>query len=225
MWQLAEAVRGLADGCASLGIPVTGGNVSLYNQTGQVAIHPTPVIGVLGVHEDVRKRVRAGFASEGARVLLLGETSDELGGSAWAHVAHGHLGGIPPAADLAAEQKLAGLIIEAASASLLASAHDLSDGGLAIALAESCLGGGLGCQVEVPGDPFTGLFSESAARALVSVAPGELARFEALAGAHGVPVSAIGTAGGGTLEVVGQFGIPLDELASAWESTLPRLFG
>jgi phosphoribosylformylglycinamidine synthase subunit PurL len=225
MWQLAEAVRGLADGCAALGIPVTGGNVSLYNQTGQVAIHPTPVIGVLGVHQDVRTRACAGFASEGARVLLLGETRDELGGSAWAHVAHGHLGGTPPAVDLAAEQKLAGLIIEAASAGLLASAHDLSDGGLAIALAESCLHGGHGCQVEVPGDPFTFLFSESAARALVSVAPGELARFEALALAHGVPVAAIGTVGGGTLEVAGQFGIPLDELASAWESTLPRLFG
>src|SRR5579871_4523113 len=100
MWQLAEAVRGLADGCKSLGIPVTGGNVSLYNQTGATAIHPTPVIGVLGVHEDVRKRLAAGFTADGAEVVLLGKTSQELGGSAWAQVIHQHLGGLPPAVDL-----------------------------------------------------------------------------------------------------------------------------
>ena len=107
MWQLAEAVRGLADGCKHLGIPVTGGNVSLYNQTGATAIHPTPVIGVLGVHDDVRRRLGAGFTADGAQVVLLGTTRDEFGGSAWAEVAHQHLGGRPPAVDLDAERKLA----------------------------------------------------------------------------------------------------------------------
>jgi phosphoribosylformylglycinamidine synthase len=228
MWQLAEAVRGLADGCAALGIPVTGGNVSLYNQTGQVAIHPTPVIGVLGVHEDVRKRVSAGFGVDGATIVVLGETRDELGGSAWAHVRHGHLGGTPPVVDLAAEQRLAGLIAAAAAAGLLASAHDLSDGGLAIALAESCLRGGHGCSVDLAdacAGAFVSLFSESAGRAVVTARPGRAAQFAALAESRGVPAAAIGTVTGDSLEVTGHFDIPLDELASVWQSTLPALFG
>ena len=171
MWQFAEAVRGLADGCAALGVPVTGGNVSFYNQTGTVAIHPTPVIGVLGVHDDVRRRVSIGFgdASDPASLVLLGRTGEEFGGSAWAHVRHGHLGGRPPAPDLDAERRLAALLAAAAAAGLLAAAHDLSDGGLAVALAESCLRGGAGCAVRLPGDPFTALFSESAGRCVVAV--------------------------------------------------------
>jgi phosphoribosylformylglycinamidine synthase len=228
MWQLAEAVRGLADGCAALGIPVTGGNVSLYNQTGQVAIHPTPVIGVLGVHDDVRKRVGAGFAADGDAVMVLGVTRDELGGSAWAHLVHGHLGGTPPVPDLAAERRLAELMAEAAGQGLLASAHDLSDGGLAVALAESCLRGGHGCQVsvgDVTAEAFVSLFSESAGRALVSVSHEQAARFAALAQQHGVAAAAVGAVTGNSLRVTGQFDVPLDELAGVWRGTLPRLFG
>jgi phosphoribosylformylglycinamidine synthase subunit PurL len=231
MWQLAEAVRGLADGCAELGIPVTGGNVSLYNQTGSVAIHPTPVIGVLGVHDDVRKRVGAGFASDGDRIYLLGRTRAELGGSTWAHVVHGHLGGTPPAPDLAAERQLAELIIEATAQGLLASAHDLSDGGLAIALAESCMHGGRGCELVLPGEPdlrgddFTVLFSESAARALVSVPPGHSDEFIALALRQGIPAVPLGTVTGDSLAITGQFEIPLDELSQVWRDTLPAIFG
>ena len=174
MWQFAEAVRGLADGCAALGVPVTGGNVSFYNQTGTVAIHPTPVIGVLGVHDDVRRRLSVGFrdASGPDSIVLLGRTEAEFGGSAWAHVLHGHLGGRPPAPDLDAERRLAALLVAAAAAGLLSAAHDLSDGGLAVALAESCLRGGVGCTVRLPGDPFTALFSESAGRAVVAVRAG-----------------------------------------------------
>jgi phosphoribosylformylglycinamidine synthase subunit PurL len=224
MWQLAEAVRGLADGCAELGIPVTGGNVSLYNQTGQVAIHPTPVIGVLGVHDDVRKRVGAGFTADGDRIYLLGVTRDELGGSAWAHVVHDHLGGTPPVPDLAAEQRLADLIAEASAGGVLTSAHDLSDGGLAIALAECCLRGGRGCEVEAGRDGFVSLFSESAARALVSVSPERAGAITALAEAHGVPCTAIGTVTGASLTVTGQFEIPLAELRQAWQGTLPGIF-
>ena len=225
MWQLAEAVRGLADGCAALGIPVTGGNVSLYNQTGETAIHPTPVIGVLGVHDDVRRRVGAGFAADGARVVLLGRTREEFGGSAWAHVAHKQLGGHPPAPDLDSERKLAALIGSAASAGLLASAHDLADGGLAIALAESCLRGGRGCRIGLSGDAFTELFSESAARAVISVRPGREEEFAALCAANEVPATVLGVTGGDALVIDGSFEVPLDELARVWTRTLPALFG
>jgi phosphoribosylformylglycinamidine synthase II len=225
MWQLAEAVRGLADGCQALGIPVTGGNVSLYNQTGATAIHPTPVIGVLGVHDDVRRRLGAGFTADGAEVVLLGTTRDEFGGSAWAEVAHHHLGGRPPAVDLDAERRLAALIVAAASGGVLASAHDLSDGGLAIALAEACLHGGRGCAVVLPGDPFTALFSESAGRALVSVRAGREREFAVRCAEHGVPATVLGITAGDALTVEGAFQIPLTELAGTWSGALPAIFG
>lgn len=225
MWQLAEAVRGLADGCQELGIPVTGGNVSLYNQTGSNAIHPTPVIGVLGVHPDVRQRVGAGFGTDGARVVLLGETRDEFGGSAWARVVHDHLGGHPPAVNLSSERALAAVLAAASAAGLLASAHDLSDGGLAVALAESCLHGGHGCEVSLTGDVFTGLFSESAARAVVSVTPGREDEFASLCRSHGLPATVLGTVGGSSLTVSDVFSVTLSDLRAAWEAPLPALFG
>ena len=230
MWQFTEAVRGLADACATLGVPVTGGNVSFYNQTGAVNIHPTPVVGVLGVHQDVRRRLTIGFAADGDRILLLGRTGAEFGGSAWAHEMHGHLGGRPPTVDLEAERALAAVLTAAAGAGLLSAAHDLSEGGLAIALAESCLAGGRGCQVTLPGDPFTLLFSESAARAIVAVRPASEAAFAALADSHGVPAAALGTTGGTALDISASpdpsaaFTIPLSELAGAHRATLPALF-
>jgi phosphoribosylformylglycinamidine synthase len=225
MWQFAEAARGLADGCAALGVPVTGGNVSFYNQTGTAAIHPTPVVGVLGVHDDVRRRVGIGFRDVPADLVLLGRTGPEFGGSAWAHVCHGHLGGRPPAPDLDAERRLAALLAAAIADGLLAAAHDLSDGGLAVALAESCLRGGTGCTVRLPEDPFTTLFSESAARAVVAVRPGSETAFGQLAEAHGVPAAGIGSTGGDSLTVDGCFAIPLAELAAVHTRTLPALFG
>jgi len=224
MWQFAEAVRGLADGCQALGVPVTGGNVSFYNQTGTDAIHPTPVVGVLGVHDDVRRRLGIGFPP-GVALLVLGRTRPELGGSVWAHVLHGHLGGRPPRPDLAAESRLAALLARACADGMLAAAHDLSDGGLAVALAESCLRGGTGCRVELGGDPFTALFSESAARAVVAVRPEQETAFGALAEELGVPATVIGRTGGDALAVDGCFQIPLAELAAAREGTLPRIFG
>ncbi len=225
MWQFAEAVRGLADGCAALGVPVTGGNVSFYNQTGTSAIHPTPVVGVLGVHDDVRRRLSIGFPAGGGELVLLGRTRAEFGGSAWAHVRHGHLGGRPPTPDLAAEQRLAGLLAAAAADGLLSAAHDLSDGGLGIALAESCLRGGAGCRVQLPTDPFTALFSESPARAIVAVRPGQEEQFARLCAAHAVPAQALGQAGGDELAVEDCFAIPLAELAAVHTATLPALFG
>jgi phosphoribosylformylglycinamidine synthase len=225
MWQFTEAVRGLADACLALGVPVTGGNVSFYNQTAGVAIHPSPVVGVLGVHDDVRKRLRTGFTEAGRSVVLLGRTEDELGGSLWAEATHGHLGGRPPAVDLDGERALAAVLAGAASRGLLDAAHDLSDGGLAVALAECCLAGGQGCTVALPGDAFTCLFSESAARAVVAVRPGAQDEFAALCSGAGVPASVIGVTGGGSLEVTGSFSVSLGELTAAHRGPLPALFG
>ncbi len=224
MWQFTEAVRGLADGCAFLETPVTGGNVSFYNATGDTPIHPTPVVGVLGVIADVRHRLSLRFGEPAASVVLLGRTGDDFGGSAWAAVAHGHLGGTPPAVDLAAERSLAAVLATAASEGLLAAAHDLSEGGLAVALAECCLAGRLGCRVTLPQDPFTLLFSESPARAVVAVRPGREAAFAALCGRYGVPTTALGATGGDSLEVTGCFTLPLADLAAA-RGVLPSLFG
>jgi phosphoribosylformylglycinamidine synthase len=229
MWQFAQAVRGLADGCAVLGIPVTGGNVSFYNQTGTTAILPTPVVGVLGVHDDVRRRIRSGFRAADDAVLLLGTTREEFGGSEWAHVVHGHLGGRPPAVDLGAERRLAALLADAAAHGWLSGAHDLAEGGLAQALVESVLVGGHGAVITPPGEhrPFVALFAESSARAVVTVPPSRLDEFRAGARAHGVPVTALGAVSGAgdPLEIGGLAPLSQDELRAAWERTLPTLFG
>jgi phosphoribosylformylglycinamidine synthase len=231
MWQFAEAVRGLADGCAALGIPVTGGNVSFYNSTGAAAIHPTPVVGVLGVVEDVTTLLPAGFTTAGDVIFQLGETREELSGSEWAWVVHEHLGGSPPRVDLEAERRLAAVIAEAKELGLLHTAHDISDGGLAQALAESCLGRGHGASIQLPdepvGGPFGYLFSESAARALVSVPLGREKAFIGLCEQYGEAWTALGVVGNpdGPLKVVDQFQIPLDELRTAWSAPLPARFG
>ncbi|HCT75482.1 MAG TPA: phosphoribosylformylglycinamidine synthase subunit PurL [Micromonosporaceae bacterium] len=225
MWQFAEAVRGLADGCQELGIPVTGGNVSFYNQTGAVAIHPTPIVGVLGVLEDVAKRIPMGFSHEGDILFLLGETTAEFSGSEWAWVMHEHLGGRPPKVDFGREQAIAGLMARAAESELVRSAHDLSDGGLAQALVESCLRKGIGASVSVGEDAFVALFSESASRVLVSVPIGHRQAFEALVAEQEIPLTVLGATGGKALVVKDQFEVPLDELRSAWTDTLPKLFG
>ncbi|XVQ16312.1 phosphoribosylformylglycinamidine synthase subunit PurL [Spirillospora sp. CA-255316] len=234
MWQFARAVEGLADACQYLGVPVTGGNVSFYNQTGTTPINPTPVIGVLGVHDDVRRHVNMSFTSDGATLALLGETREEFGGSEWAHVVYGHLGGLPPLVDLAAERALASVLIAAAREGLLTAAHDLSDGGLSQALVESCLRGGLGAKITLRGDAFASLFSESVARAVVAIRPGGEGRIVQLCEAAGVPVSQLGVIGGDSLDVStlgpdGEaqelFSIPLVELRDAHERTLPSYAG
>ncbi len=263
MWQFAEAVRGLADGCAAMGIPVTGGNVSFYNQTGLAAIHPTPVVGVLGVLTDVHARVPMGFRAlpaadggapssghaqptgdaeptdgggptgatetDGDLIFLLGEVRPELSGSEWAWVEHGHLGGAPPAVDLAAEQRLAQVMAGAAAAKLVSAAHDVSDGGLAQALVESCLRYDTGARVMLPpgADPFIWLFAESAGRVVVAVPRGREKAFTALCEQHQVPWTPLGRvdAAAGVLELKDLFSVELSELRAAWTATLPRLFG
>jgi phosphoribosylformylglycinamidine synthase II len=231
MWQFAEAVRGLADGCLELGVPVTGGNVSFYNQTGEVAILPTPVVGVLGVIDDVARRTPMALWHEGDALYLLGQTRDEFGGSEWAHVVHGHLGGLPPHVDLAAERLLAEVLVSASRDGLANSAHDLSDGGLAIALAEMCLRGSMGTRVVLPegSDPFVLLFSESAARAVIAVPRSEENRFAAMCSARSLPAVRIGVVDGiddhAGLEIQGQFAVSLAELRAAHTATLPALYG
>jgi phosphoribosylformylglycinamidine synthase subunit PurL len=237
MWQFAQAVTGLADGCRQLGVPVTGGNVSLYNQTGDVAIHPTPVVGVLGVLDDVARRTPSGWRTPGQVIYLIGTTRDELGGSSWADVVHGHLGGLPPAVDLDAERVLAEVLVACSRDGMVDAAHDLSDGGLAVAIAESCLRYGVGARVwldelcERDGiDPFVALFSESAGRALVSVPRSEEVRFTDMCSARGLAHLRIGVVddgdpdGGPVLDVQGQFVLGLDQLREVHEATLPAAF-
>jgi len=224
MWQFERATHGLKDACAELGIPVTGGNVSFYNQTGENPILPTPVVGVLGVIDDVTKRVTQGFTRSGDHVIVLGSTTEEFSGSTWADVIHGHLGGMPPAVDLAAEQALARLIRDLVAAGILQAAHDLSDGGLAMALVEASLRHDVGVRVDLE-DPFTELFSESVARALVVVAEDDHETLVDLAGEHGVELTSVGRTGGEFVEVGGQFRVPITELRNAWASTLPAVFG
>jgi phosphoribosylformylglycinamidine synthase len=229
MWQFAEAVRGLADGCQQLGVPVTGGNVSFYNQTGSTAILPTPVVGVLGVIDDVTKRTPLGLHGDGAQLFLLGDTRDEFGGSEWANVVHGFLGGRPPRVDLDRERLLAEVLIEASADGLITAAHDLSDGGLFVAVAEACLHGDAGVRLTVPAgaDPFVFLFSESAGRAIVVVPRADADRFTARCAGRKLPAQRIGVLDvlETAIEVTDQFRIPLAELRTAWSATLPALFG
>ncbi|MEI7778359.1 MAG: phosphoribosylformylglycinamidine synthase subunit PurL [Actinomycetes bacterium] len=228
MWQFAEAVRGLADGCLELGVPVTGGNVSFYNQTADVAIHPTPVVGVLGVIADVARRVPMGFASAGDSIYLLGVTRDEFGGSEWAHEVHGHLGGQPPAVDLVGEKLLAEILATAAREQLLIAAHDVSDGGVAISVVEMALRRNVGAQIAIPAgiDPFVFLFAESTARALVAVAPDHEERFTRLCAHRNLAIERIGTTlADPELNVDATFTVELAELRAASAATLPALFG
>ncbi|MGW3626300.1 phosphoribosylformylglycinamidine synthase subunit PurL [Streptomyces sp. NPDC000880] len=225
MWQFAEATRGLADGCLQLGTPVTGGNVSLYNQTGEVAIHPTPVVAVLGVIDDVNRRTPIAFKEEGQLLYLLGDTREEFGGSAWSQVIHDHLGGLPPAVDLDREKLLGEILISASRDGMIDAAHDLSDGGLIQAVVESCMRGGTGARLIVPDglDAFTFLFSESAGRAVVSVPRSEELRFNDMCGARGLPVTRIGVVDGEEVVLQGEFSIPLTQLRTAHEETIPGL--
>jgi phosphoribosylformylglycinamidine (FGAM) synthase-like enzyme len=227
MWQFEQAVRGLADGCAQLGIPVTGGNVSFYNQTADTAILPTPVIGVLGVIDDVRRRIPTGVGAAGDEIWLLGDTRDEFGGSQWAHEVHGHLGGRPPAVDLAREQAIGAVLAAASRDGLVSAAHDLSDGGLAQALVEACLSSGAGARVTLPAhlDPFVALFSESSARVLLGVPSSGAGRLAQLCTDHGVPVTRLGEVRPGPeLQIAEMAPLTLSDLRTAWEATLPTLF-
>lgn len=234
MWQFGQAVAGLSDACLALEVPVTGGNVSFYNQTGSRAIHPTPVVGVLGVIQDVAARIPSGWQDDGMNLYLLGETALELDGSAWAGTIHGHLGGRPPAVRLAEERRLAEMLAAASSENLVAAAHDLSEGGLAATLAEGVMRFGVGARVWLDEiryrdgvDAATALFSESTARMVVAVPREEDVKFVGLCNGRRVPALRIGVtdATSASLEVQDLFTVPLERLRTAHRGTLPRYLG
>ena len=225
MWQFREAVHGLADGAKELVIPVSGGNVSFYNQTGSEAILPTPVVGVLGVIDDVRESVRnkLGAVSGTEELYLLGQTFDEFGGSIWQQVSGAGLSGLPPQVDLANEEKLMEFFQQPG---VVSAAHDVSEGGVAQAIAELAIYSNKGVSLDVSGvydDVFTALFSESASRVVVAATDG--AAVVRRAQELGIPVVKIGeTIDEPVVRVEGQFEVPVAELTRAWTETLPRLF-
>jgi phosphoribosylformylglycinamidine synthase len=232
MWQIAEAVRGIGDACRALELPVTGGNVSLYNETDGQAILPTPVIGVLGLVEDARRVLSRVFPREACDIVLLGSTKDELGGSEYLKTIHGVVRGVPPALDLELERSLQSLLVEAASKEWVRSAHDCADGGFAVALAECCFSGGAGADVSIDalsgGDAAAALFSESASRAIVGAAAGQTDALLARAAALGVPARVIGRSGGDRLRVRVGDTIAIDctvaEAEQVWNDGLARHF-
>jgi len=226
MWQFSEACRGLADGCLELGVPVTGGNVSFYNQTGDTAILPTPVVGVLAVIENVDKRTPMAWSAPGQVVYLLGDTRDEFAGSEWAHHVHGHLGGLPPLVDLQRERVLSEILVAASIGGIVAAAHDISDGGIAITLTEMAMKSGIGVKVDVPAglDPFVFCFAESTGRAIAVVTAVHEADFTAACAAAALPATRLGETGGNAVEIVGQFSAGIDDLRRSHEATIPAIF-
>jgi len=220
MWQFAESVRALADGALEMGLPVTGGNVSFYNQTGAVAILPTPVIGVLGVIDDVRKAIPYKFSGV-KELILLGETLEEFSGGEWAHL-QGHLGGLPPRVDLKREMVLAQFMY--AQRDFISAAHDLSDGGLAVALIEMLLHSQTGAKISTHGDPFTHLFSESTGRILLAVNPEDSNYLVGKATDAGITTTRLGQSGGENLEISGVLSMSMLHIREANQRTIPALF-
>jgi phosphoribosylformylglycinamidine synthase len=208
MWQFARAVQGMGDACRTLGIPITGGNVSLYNETDGKGVLPTPVLGVVGLVENAERVVRRAFRASGDLVFLLGESRDELGGSEYLNTVHGLIRGVPPALDLAREAALQRVLVEGAATGIIRSAHDCAEGGLAITLAECCFDSSYGVEADLQGvvtatgwrDVAT-LFAESASRAVVSVSPENVDRLLSMAAAVNLPAARIGIVGGDRIRV------------------------
>jgi phosphoribosylformylglycinamidine synthase len=220
MWQFAETVRGLADGCLEMGLPVTGGNVSFYNQTGDVAILPTPVIGVLGVIDDVRTRTPMSFDRAGLELYLIGASDENLSGSEWAYL-HGMRGGQAPTADLQREMRLIKLLVKGRTEKIFTAAHDLSQGGLTASLAEMVLRHNVGATITLT-NPGMNLLVETPGRVVVAVEAAKAAALKEAAGA--IPLTYLGTTGGAAL-IINDVEISLDELRIAHTSTFQKLFG
>ena len=221
MWQFAETVRGLADGCLEMGLPVTGGNVSFYNQTGDVAILPTPIIGVLGVIQDVRTRTPMAFDRPGLELYLLGETRADLAGSQWAYL-HGERGGQAPLANLKNEMSLIDLLLE--SQSIFEAAHDLSQGGLIATLTEMVLEHSVGASINLDGDLAIALLSETPGRVVVAVRKEDARVLSDTAFKHNIAVTRIGETGGESLSI-NDVVLDLTELRTTFTQTFPKLFG
>jgi phosphoribosylformylglycinamidine synthase len=235
MWQFAECVRGIGDACRALGTPVVSGNVSLYNETEGQGILPTPTVGMVGLVEPVEKTCTSAFRNAGDVIALVGTLEGEVGGSEYLAAEHGKEAGRPPALDLAKEKAVQETVRRAIREGLLSSAHDCSDGGLAVALAECCMmhdvpAGAtetpfLGAAVRVPfpvRKDFV-LFGEDASRILVSLPNANAARFVALAQECGAPVIRLGAVGGDRLEIQGALSVPIADLAKAWRDGIPSV--
>jgi len=227
MWQFRECLRGMAEACRALAVPVVSGNVSLYNETDGRSILPTPTVAMVGVIPDLGNVPTAHFRQAGERVVVLGEDRDEFGGSAYLRLLHGVEAGRPPAVDLAAEARLARFLRAAVAQGLVRTVHDLAEGGLAVALAEATFGAGIGARLEVPLAPRA-LFSETQARAIATCAPRHLDRLLSLAGEMGVPAREAGETGGDRLAVAadgGGFDAPVADLHRIWTTALPTALG
>ena len=223
MWQLSEAIDGMAEACTGLALPVVGGNVSLYNESRGRDIDPTPVVGVVGLIDRLDRRPPGVGLVDGGALLLLGRTVPGLGGSLYALRAHGLRGGPLPPLDLAGHARLLEVVRALAADALVAGLHDVSEGGLAVALAEMAVRSGLGFTVDGGTVGRTAeLFSESPSRVVVCVSPERVPEVEARASAADVPVSALGTAGGDRLVVSGVLDVGLDEAIEAWRTAIPR---
>ena len=224
-WELEETVAGLAQACRTLDVPVVSGNVSLYNESATTAIHPTPVVGMVGRIDDYAHRLHAAFTGEGEFVLLLGSSHNDLGGTEYLKVEHGLVAGRPPDLDLARERAVGKLVLSATAAGLIHSAHDCSDGGMLVALAECCLLGGVGMRgpALVPEAPLrldAALFGESPGRFIVTAASRAMPELQSLARRHHVELSMLGLTGGDVLELEGQLKLTLAEMRDAWEGGL-----
>jgi len=220
MWQLSEAIDGLADTCRTMGIPVVGGNVSLYNSSDGVDIDPTPVVGVLGVIDELVRRPPGAGLRAGSQLLQLGAGSPTLAGSRWAETAHGHLGGQLPVVDTATHGALCQLVRDLVDDELVEGVHDVSDGGLASALAEMAVRSGTGFDVEVTGG-HAGLFSEAPSRVVACVTPALVDEVTGRAATAGVAVTPLGTAGGDRLVVRGLVELALADAVASWTGALP----
>ncbi|HEU5393513.1 MAG TPA: AIR synthase related protein, partial [Candidatus Methylomirabilis sp.] len=233
MWQFGEVVRGMGEACRALGTPVTGGNVSFYNETLGRAIFPTPIVGMLGLLADIRHATTQWFKGAGDLVYLLGETRDELGGSEYITVLHGREEGRPPALDLGRERAVQETCRAAIRAGLTRSAHDTSEGGLAVALAECCIpveGEPIGFTGTLPGSlrPEAAFFAESQSRIVISVRPEQAGALEGLARARGVPCTVLGTTGGATFTLTAgpaTLRAEVAALAQAWRGGLRAAAG
>ncbi|MGH8903958.1 MAG: phosphoribosylformylglycinamidine synthase subunit PurL [Egibacteraceae bacterium] len=229
MGQFRDTVQGMTEACAALGVPVTGGNVSFYNQTGDAPVHPTPVVGVLGILDDVTARVGGGFVAPGDAVFLVGaRTRPGLGGSEYLWRVHRRVAGRPPRINLDEERRLHGLLAQAARRGLLRSAHDVSAGGLVVTVAESCLAGDLGARL-IPEDGVAAhqwLFSESPTRVVASVRPGNADRLAGLCAAGGVACQRLGVVlGDARLELGELLALDLAEVRRVYEQALPDALG
>jgi phosphoribosylformylglycinamidine synthase II len=238
MWQFAKAVEGIGAACRALDVPITGGNVSLYNETDGNAIYPTPTIGVVGLLEHADRVVGRRFQESGDAIILLGEAHGELGGSEYLKVMHDLVRGVPPELDLDAERALQVLLVTLADQRLVRSAHDCSDGGLAVTLAECCFEtAGIGAEVslgaeQVARDPrvnsAAALFGESASRVAISAVPDDVTRILERAAAARVPARVVGQTGGNRLRMAagGEIVIDLsvDEAERAWSTAIEQYF-